>query len=71
MKNKKASRNQTLLPKPQYMDEHLASPLVRYSGPFLKWIREELREMNQRIRLLKFIHKALHMRDDTDRQNVS
>ena len=25
-------------------------PLVRYSGPFLKWTREELKQMNQRTR---------------------
>ena len=34
-----------------------AVPLVRYSGPFLKWTREEL--------------KALHPRDDVDGLYVS
>ena len=27
-----------------------AVPLVRYSGPFLKWTREELKQMDQRTR---------------------
>ena len=30
----------------------LAVPLVRYSGPFLKWTREELKQMDQRTRRL-------------------
>ena len=41
-------------------------PLVTYSGPFLKWTREELRQMDQRTRKLMTIHKALHPRDDID-----
>ena len=32
--------------------------LVRYSGLFLKWTREELKQMNQRTRKLITIHKA-------------
>ena len=35
-------------------------PLVRYSGPFLKWTRDELRQMDQRTRKLMTMHKALH-----------
>ena len=46
-------------------------PLVRYSGPFLKWTREELKQVDQRTRKLMTMHKALHPRDDVDRQNVS
>ena len=38
--------------------------LVRYSGPFLKWTRDELKQMDQRTRKLMTIHKALHPRDD-------
>ena len=38
-------------------------PLVRYSGPFLKWSRDELRQMDQRTRKLMTMHKALHPRD--------
>ena len=41
--------------------------LVRYSGPFLKWIREELKQMDQRTRKLMSLHKALHPRDDVDK----
>ena len=44
--------------------------LVRYSGPFLKWTRDELRQMDQRTRKLMTMHKALHTRDDVDRQYV-
>ena len=40
-------------------------PLVRYSGPFLKWIREELRQMDRRKRKLMTMHKALHRYNDS------
>ena len=42
-----------------------AVSLVRYSGPFLKWSRDE--QMDQRTRKLMTMHKALHPRDDVDR----
>ena len=45
-----------------------ADPLVRYSGPFLKCIREELQQMDQRTRKLMTMHKALNPRDDIDRK---
>ena len=48
-----------------------AVPLVRYSGPFLKWTIDELKEMDQRTRKLMTMHKALHPRDDVDRLYVS
>ena len=44
-----------------------AVPLVRFSGPFVKWTREELKQMDQRTRKLMTMHKALHPRDDFDR----
>ena len=44
-----------------------AVPLVRYSGHFLKWTRDELEQMDHRTRKLK----ALHPRNDVDRQYVS
>ena len=47
-----------------------AVPLDRYSGHFLKWTRDELRQMNQRTRKLMTMHKALHPRDDVDRLYV-
>ena len=43
-----------------------AVPLVRYSGPFLEWTRDELKQMDQRTRKLMTMHKALHPRDDVD-----
>ena len=48
-----------------------AVPLVRYSGPILKWTRDELRQMDQRTRKLMTMHKGLHPRDDVDRLYVS
>ena len=49
----------------------LAVPLVRYSRPFLKWTRDEFKQMDQRTRKLMTMHKALHHRDDVDRLYVS
>ena len=48
-----------------------AVPFVRYSGSLLKWTRDELKQMDQRIRKLMTMHKALHPRDDVDRLYVS
>ena len=48
-----------------------AVPLVRYSGPFLKWTREELKQMDQMTRKLMTMHKALHPRVDVDWLYVS
>ena len=45
--------------------------LVRYSGPFLKWTRNELKQMDQRTRKPMTLHKALHPRDDVDKLYVS
>ena len=44
---------------------------VRYFGPFLKWTRDELKQMDQRTRKLMTMHKALHPEDDVDRLYVS
>ena len=48
-----------------------AVPLVRYSGPFLKWTRDELKQMDRRTRKIMTMHKALHPRDYVDRLYVS
>ena len=48
-----------------------AVPRVGYSGPFLKWSRDELKQMDQRTRKLMTKHKALHPRDDIGRLYVS
>ena len=42
-------------------------PLIRYSGPFLKLTREELKQMDERTRKLMTMHKAVHPRDAFDR----
>ena len=38
--------------------------------PFLKWTRDELKQMDQRTRKLMIMHKALYHRDDVDRLYV-
>ena len=43
-----------------------AVAFVRNSEPFLKWTREEIKQMNQRIGKLMTMHQALHARDDVD-----
>ena len=48
-----------------------AISLVRYSGPFLKWTRDELKQIDQITRKLMTMHKVLHPRDDVDRLYVS
>ena len=48
-----------------------AVPIVRYSGHFLKWTREELMQMDHRTRKLMTMHKALHPRDVVFRLYVS
>ena len=40
-----------------------AVPLVRYTGPFLKWTRKNLKQMDQRRKVMT-MHKASHPRDD-------
>ena len=47
-----------------------AVPLVIYSGLFFKWTWDELKQMDQRTRIM-IMHKALHPRDDVDRLYVS
>ena len=44
--------------------------LIRFSRPFFKWTRDELRQMDQRTRKLMTMRKALHPRDDVDRLYV-
>ena len=48
-----------------------AVPFVRYSRPFLKWTRDELKQMDQRTRKLMTMHKTLHPRDGVDRLYIS
>ena len=42
------------------------APFVRNSGPFLKWTKQELRQIDQRRGKLMTVHKALHPRDDIE-----
>ena len=48
-----------------------AVSLVIYSGLILKWIKEELKQMDQITRKLKIMNKTLYPRDDVDRLYVS
>ena len=48
-----------------------AVPLDKYSGLFLKWTRNELKQMDQTKGKLMTMHKALHHWDDVDRLYVS
>ena len=45
--------------------------LIRYSGPFFKWTRDKLKQMDQRPRKLNTMHKVLYPRDDVYRLYVS
>ena len=45
--------------------------LVRLSGSFLKWTKEELQQMVRTTRKLMTEYKALHPRDDIDILDVS
>ena len=47
-----------------------AVPLVRYSGHFLKWTRDELKWIDQRTKKVMTMYKTLHLRDDVDRLYV-
>ena len=48
-----------------------AVPLIRYSRPFFKWTRDELKQMDQKTRKLMTMAKALHPRDDVERLYLS
>ena len=44
--------------------------LISYSEPFLKWVREVLKQMDRRTRKLMTMHTVLHPRDYVDRLYV-
>ena len=69
-KNKKALRNQAQQQKSYQRNKYLSRPIIRYSGPFLKWTKEELRQIDQRTRKLMTMHKAVRPRDNRDRLYV-
>ena len=46
MKNSKEKQNNN------NNNRYLTVPFVRYSGPFLKWTREELKQLDKRTRKL-------------------
>ena len=70
-------RTKKLLEKKQYIENLIkginisAVHFIRYSEPFLKWTREELKQMDHRTRKLMTMHKALPPRDDADTFYVS
>ena len=44
--------------------------LVKYSGPFLNWTRDYIKNTDYRPMKLVAMHKVLHLRDDVDRLYV-
>ena len=70
-KNQKTTRDKTIQQEPYKRDKYLGCPLRKVLGPFLKWTREKLKQMDQRLRKLMTIYNALHPRDDVDRLYVS
>ena len=70
-KRKNISEEPESYSRQNYIAETWAVLLVRYSGPFLKWTREEPKQMNQRTRKLMTMHEILHPRDDVGRLFVS
>ena len=48
-----------------------AVPFIRYSGTFLKWTREEHKQMDQRTSTLMTMSKSLHPKGDVDRLYLS
>ena len=46
-------------------------PLIIYTGPFLKWMREELHMWTREQEKLMMIHKILHPGDDVHRPHES
>ena len=50
------------------MDKALGCPLIRYPGPFFRWTKEGLKQMDQRTRKLTAMNKVLHSRDDVSRK---
>ena len=67
---KKTTRNQTISRNLIIGINTWAVFLVRYSGPFFKWAREELKQIDERTRKLMTMHKTEHPRDDVDRLYV-
>ena len=53
------------------LNQGINTRAVRYSKPFLKWTREELQQMDQWTRKFMLMHKALYLRDDVDRLDMS
>ena len=69
--NQKTTRDKTIELKPYQRNRYLGCTLRNLFGTFLKWTREELKQMDKRTRKLMTMQKALHHRDDIDRLYVS
>ena len=67
----KTTRDKTLQQKPDQRNKYLGCAPNQIFGPFLKWTRDELEQMDQRTRKLMTMHKALHPKDNVDRLYVS
>ena len=60
-KKQKATRDKTIKQKPYQRNTYLGCPSCKIFGTFLKWDREELKQINQRTRKLMTLHKAYYM----------
>ena len=65
--NEKTTGSQTIWQKSHQMKKRRGCPPCQI---FLKWTGAKLQQMDQRIRKLMTMHKALHPRDDVDRLYV-
>ena len=66
-KNEKSTLNQTVEQKSHQKEKNQGClSHVSYSGPFSKWTREELKQMDKSTRKLMTMNKTLHPRDYID-----
>ena len=70
-KNQKATRDKTIWQKPNQEKNTWLVLIVRYSVPFLKWTRQELKQIDQKTRKLMTTNRVLHPRNNVDRLYVS
>ena len=63
LKNKETTRNKTRQQKLNHRNKYIGCFTSKYSGPFLNWIREEMKLMT--------LHKALHLIYDVERTGLA
>ena len=68
-RDERKNNHRALQQEPHKRNKHLGCPLIRYSRPFLKWKREEHKQMNQRTRKLMMMHQSLYQ-ENLHRQTI-